>query len=150
MLLSPHLPSRTDNGSLATLLHLALILVYASVLAIKTCNLSSDACKSYGFGDSAEGVYVRRFCILDRWLSNLPSRPIRCFHLPHHFQSLHARLPARPGSGCPRLSRPPTEHAAPAPPPWWALRGSATHNREGIQALAWAGAVAVLSPLPLA
>jgi hypothetical protein len=50
------LARRFDNGSLTTLSHLALILVYTCVLAIKTCEFSPEACSSYGFGSSAEGV----------------------------------------------------------------------------------------------
>ena len=41
---------------LTTLSHLALILLYTCVLAIKTCELSADACRSYGFGASANGA----------------------------------------------------------------------------------------------
>ena len=47
-----------DNGSLTTLSHLALILVYTCVLVIKTCELSPDACRSYGFGASAKGFFL--------------------------------------------------------------------------------------------
>jgi len=49
---------RVDNGSLATLCHLALILLYLCVLAIKTCNLSPGVCSSFGFGDSAKGFFL--------------------------------------------------------------------------------------------
>ena len=45
-----------DNALITTLSHLALILLYTCVLVIKTCELSSDACRSYGFGASAKGV----------------------------------------------------------------------------------------------
>jgi len=47
-----------DNESLTTLSHLALILVYTCVLVIKTCELSPDACRSYGFGASAKGFFL--------------------------------------------------------------------------------------------
>jgi len=47
-----------DNGSLTTLSHLALILVYTCVLVIKTCELSPDACQSYGFGTSGKGFFL--------------------------------------------------------------------------------------------
>ena len=49
------LDSRPEDGSLMTLSHLALILVYSCVMAIKTCELSSEACSKYGFGNSAKG-----------------------------------------------------------------------------------------------
>eukprot|EP00966_Prymnesium_polylepis_P199891 4632328-Prymnesium_polylepis.1 len=48
---------RYEDGSLTTLSHLALILMYTSVLAIKTCEFAPEACSSYGFGSSAEGVW---------------------------------------------------------------------------------------------
>jgi len=47
-----------DNGSLTTLSHLALILLYTSVLVIKTCEVSPDACRSYGFGASGKGCFL--------------------------------------------------------------------------------------------
>eukprot|EP00966_Prymnesium_polylepis_P211862 4907058-Prymnesium_polylepis.1 len=47
-----------DDASLTTLSHLALILLYTCVLVIKTCEQSPDACKSYGFGDSAKGFFL--------------------------------------------------------------------------------------------
>jgi len=47
-----------DDASLTTLSHLALILMYTCVLVIKTCEQSPDACKSYGFGDSAKGFFL--------------------------------------------------------------------------------------------
>eukprot|EP00966_Prymnesium_polylepis_P181728 4209780-Prymnesium_polylepis.1 len=40
---------RTADGSLTTLLHLALILVCTCVLMIKSCELSPNVCSSYGF-----------------------------------------------------------------------------------------------------
>ena len=52
----PH--RREEDVTLTTLTHLALILVYICVLVIKTCELSSDACRSYGFGASAEGFFL--------------------------------------------------------------------------------------------
>ena len=38
-----------------TLIELALILVYTSVLVIKTCSTSAAVCTTYGFGDTATG-----------------------------------------------------------------------------------------------
>eukprot|EP00966_Prymnesium_polylepis_P123022 2844462-Prymnesium_polylepis.1 len=55
--------------------HLALILVYTCVLAIKTCELSRDVCNSYGFG-SAEGArfsYTRRTRCMDSSLTRCVS-----------------------------------------------------------------------------
>jgi len=49
---------RIDDSSLTTLSHLALILMYTCVLAIKTCHLSPAVCSSYGFGDSAKGLFL--------------------------------------------------------------------------------------------
>eukprot|EP00966_Prymnesium_polylepis_P166785 3855261-Prymnesium_polylepis.2 len=60
---------RQDNRSLATLSHLALILVYFCVLVIKSCNQSRDACSSYGFGGSAEeGVCAHPYAHSRGWL----------------------------------------------------------------------------------
>ena len=39
-------------------LELALILGYICLLLIKTCNTSSDVCATFGFGDTASGVYL--------------------------------------------------------------------------------------------
>mmetsp|Transcript_20685 Transcript_20685/g.61519 ORF Transcript_20685/g.61519 Transcript_20685/m.61519 type:complete len:631 (+) Transcript_20685:2-1894(+) len=47
-----------DNASLTTLSHLALILLYTCVLTVKTCEMSEDACRSYGFGASAKGFFL--------------------------------------------------------------------------------------------
>jgi len=47
-----------DNSSLTTLSHLSLILLYMCVLVIKTCELSPEACGSYGFGSSAKGFFL--------------------------------------------------------------------------------------------
>jgi len=47
-----------DNASLATLSHLALILLYMCVLTVKTCELSPVVCSSYGFGNSAKGSFL--------------------------------------------------------------------------------------------
>ena len=49
---------RRDDASLTTMSHLALILLYTCVLTIKTCELSPNACESYGFGDSARGFFL--------------------------------------------------------------------------------------------
>ena len=49
---------RQDDASLTSLSHIAFILVYACVLTIKTCELSADACGSYGFGASAKGIFL--------------------------------------------------------------------------------------------
>jgi hypothetical protein len=43
-------PCRVENRTLTSLSHLALILVYTCVLVLKTCEQSSDACRSYGYG----------------------------------------------------------------------------------------------------
>jgi hypothetical protein len=39
-------------------LELALILGYVCFLLIKTCNTSSEVCATYGFGETASGVYL--------------------------------------------------------------------------------------------
>jgi hypothetical protein len=40
------------------LIELALIAVYICVLLIKACDLSSEVCATFGFGDEADGIYV--------------------------------------------------------------------------------------------
>ena len=39
-----------------TLSLLALILLYVCVLVIKTCDMSSELCNTYGFGEDAKGA----------------------------------------------------------------------------------------------
>ena len=51
-----HRPFRFDDASLTTILHLSLILVYTSVLLIKTCEHSEEACEDFGFGKTADGA----------------------------------------------------------------------------------------------
>ena len=45
-------PGRSEDGALTTLTELSLILVYLCVLVIKTCDVSSEACSLFGFGDA--------------------------------------------------------------------------------------------------
>ena len=49
--------SSADNW-LMTFVHLALLLLYLSILVIKTCDISVASCKSYGLGETSEGVYL--------------------------------------------------------------------------------------------
>ncbi|KAL1527507.1 hypothetical protein AB1Y20_008897 [Prymnesium parvum] len=62
LFLSLHLAAkphrRPEDGVLMTIVHLTLILVYLCVLVIKTCNASSAACSSFGFGATADGVFT--------------------------------------------------------------------------------------------
>eukprot|EP00966_Prymnesium_polylepis_P168655 3899901-Prymnesium_polylepis.1 len=78
--------------------------------------------------------------------SVVPRRRVSVLHL---LWILHARLPARLRSPCHRIPHPQAEHITPAPISRGALCGVDTLGRSRIFALAWATAVAVLSPLPL-
>jgi len=49
---------RVEDGVLSGSVELALILVYVCVLLIKTCSLSEEVCKTFGFGETASGIYV--------------------------------------------------------------------------------------------
>ena len=49
---------RPADNSLVTLLQLALLLVYLSVLLLKVCYASAHTCASFGFGSSGVGVYL--------------------------------------------------------------------------------------------
>ena len=40
------------------LVELTLVLVYTSVLLIKACNTSTEVCRTFGLGDTSDGVYV--------------------------------------------------------------------------------------------
>lgn len=40
------------------LIELGLIFVYTCVLLIKACELSSQVCSTFGFGSSANGVFL--------------------------------------------------------------------------------------------
>ena len=40
------------------LIESALITIYMCVLLIKSCDLSSVVCETFGFGDTAEGAIV--------------------------------------------------------------------------------------------
>eukprot|EP00966_Prymnesium_polylepis_P045693 1057818-Prymnesium_polylepis.1 len=37
---------------------LTLVLVYVCLLLLKSCDISPEACKTYGFGESPQGVYL--------------------------------------------------------------------------------------------
>jgi hypothetical protein len=52
---------RSDDAALTALAHLTLILIYICTLLIKTCDVSEATCRTFGFGDTAEGVYL--FCV---------------------------------------------------------------------------------------
>ena len=41
-----------------TLIESALILVYSCVLLIKACDTSEAVCAKFGFGDTANGIYL--------------------------------------------------------------------------------------------
>ena len=45
------------DDHLATLVHLALVLLYLCILLIKSCSLSRATCAAYGLGDTGRGVY---------------------------------------------------------------------------------------------
>ena len=47
-----------EDGALMIMVELALILIYTCVLLIKTCSKSAELCSTFGFGDTANGVYV--------------------------------------------------------------------------------------------
>jgi len=49
---------RVEDGVLMTLVEVALVLVYTSVLLIKACDVSSEVCSQFGFGSSSSGVYL--------------------------------------------------------------------------------------------
>jgi hypothetical protein len=51
-----HTRQDTEDRVLATMGEVVLAIVYLCVLMIKTCELSPVACKTYGFGGSAEGA----------------------------------------------------------------------------------------------
>ena len=146
------LTRRQDDSSLTTVSHLALILIYTSVLAIKTCNLSPDACSSYGFGDSAEGACTKNSVQprvgphFDLW-----HRSHRLVPLLHILRIRHARLPAGLRSSCHRLPHSHAEEAAPI-----ALHGrgrlcrATTSNQDRFCTSAGSWAVTMLPPLPIA
>lgn len=56
----PSVCRRAEDGLLTAMAQLALVLVYTSVLLIKSCNLSRDVCRAYGFGD-ARGARAAAF-----------------------------------------------------------------------------------------
>jgi len=49
---------RTEDAALMASIELALVLTYVCILLIKACEISSDVCRTFGFGDAASGVYV--------------------------------------------------------------------------------------------
>ena len=113
---------RVEDSSLATLTHLALILTYTCVLAIKTCELSPTVCGGYGFGDSAEGEESGATVMPQRWrtlialcLSTQTSCRILSFL--HLLQLQHADRPGCVRNTRPALPHPPSEQVAAATPP---------------------------------
>ena len=49
---------RREDGALSSSVGLALILIYTCVLLIKSCDMSAALCSTFGFGSSAEGLYL--------------------------------------------------------------------------------------------
>jgi hypothetical protein len=47
-----------EDGALMIFAEQSLILIYICVLLIKSCDVSSDVCRMYGFGNTARGIYV--------------------------------------------------------------------------------------------
>jgi hypothetical protein len=58
-------PGRSEDGALTTLTELSLILVYLCVLVIKTCDVSSEACSLFGFGDAKGAVQLFLGCVCE-------------------------------------------------------------------------------------
>jgi len=56
LFVKPH--KRAEDRWLMTMVMLALVLIYTCVLLIKTCRLSPAACQTFGFGGTANGVYL--------------------------------------------------------------------------------------------
>mmetsp|Transcript_86037 Transcript_86037/g.257812 ORF Transcript_86037/g.257812 Transcript_86037/m.257812 type:complete len:1403 (-) Transcript_86037:178-4386(-) len=49
---------RPEDSSMAAMVDLTLVLLYTCVLLIKSCEASPTICGTYGFGQSATGVYL--------------------------------------------------------------------------------------------
>jgi hypothetical protein len=49
---------RPEDAVLITLIEQVLITIYLCVLLIKSCNLNSEVCTKFGFGETADGLYV--------------------------------------------------------------------------------------------
>ena len=51
-------PFQSDvDDALAGLVHLVLVLLYLSIMLLKTCDLSEEACAAYGFGRTGLGLF---------------------------------------------------------------------------------------------
>ena len=49
---------RPEDNWLMTFVQLTLVLLFQSVLAIMTCDLSPETCVAYGFGSTSRGVFL--------------------------------------------------------------------------------------------
>ena len=47
---------RAEDDAFVTLVHLTLVLLYLSVLILKSCDLSRAACETFGLGATGEGA----------------------------------------------------------------------------------------------
>ena len=47
----------TDNG-VSAVVHLCLTLIFLCVLLLKFCNQSSESCKSFGFDENGDGLFI--------------------------------------------------------------------------------------------
>jgi hypothetical protein len=49
---------RAEDGALMYLVEFSLVLIYTSVLLIKSCDVSAAVCSNFGFGETADGEPV--------------------------------------------------------------------------------------------
>jgi len=49
---------RTEDGALMLAIELSLVLVYICILLVKSCQMSRAVCATFGFGDTAKGLYL--------------------------------------------------------------------------------------------
>ena len=67
-----------EDHTLATLLDLALVLVYTSVLLIQACDSSEEVCKAFGLGETAEGAPAASTCCCAGF-AQPPRQPVGSF-----------------------------------------------------------------------
>ena len=90
---------RAEDGALMLFVELALILIYTSVLLFKSCETSPSVCKSYGFGESAEGERSPQCSLHTLSLDLIGDEVLVSFsassvHLLHHLWADNAWTPA--------------------------------------------------------
>ncbi|KAL1519826.1 hypothetical protein AB1Y20_023332 [Prymnesium parvum] len=47
-----------EDEALTTIVQVVLVLLYLMLLALKSCQISSEACHSFGFGSTGEGIFI--------------------------------------------------------------------------------------------